>query len=139
LLIYPVNVISKLTLEVELDWNLSKNKSKTKNKYTGQIVYNANQSKINELKDIVFYLSKSNSMEGKFIFQSKTWVFITVYKKSNRGDVSNFVDGIADAIKKAIGIDDCYFSFVLDYVVDKNEKIVITILQENDKGETTEQ
>jgi hypothetical protein len=78
-------------------------------------------------------------MEGKFILQSKTWVFITVYKKYNRGDVSNLVDGVSDAIKKAIGIDDCYFSFVLDYVVDKNEKIVITILQENNKGETTEQ
>jgi hypothetical protein len=44
--------------------------------------------------------------------------------------VANFVDGISDAVKKAIGIDDAYFSFILDYEIDEEAKIVIKVIQE---------
>ncbi len=51
-----------------------------------------------------------------------------------RGDVSNFVDGIIDAIKKPIGIDDNYASTVADWTIDKiNPRIEITVIYEEGK------
>jgi hypothetical protein len=119
--------VVELSLEISLDWQLSKNRSKTRNKYTGQTVYNANQSKIDRLKDEIYYLSKS---AGCVWEKKRVWVFITLHKKSLVGDVANMVDSVSDAIKKAILVDDNLFSFVLDWVVDKKNIIEIKILQE---------
>ena len=129
--IIPENVITELGLEIPLDWQLSKNRSKTRHKYTGKTVYNANQSKIDVLRDTIYYLSKGYLIKREFRPKTKTWVFITAHKKDNRGDVANLVDAISDAVKKAILIDDCYFSFILDQIIDGKETIEIRILQES--------
>lgn len=124
--IIPENVVAELSLEIFLDWNLSKNRKITRNKQ-GQTVYNKNKSQVDNLQKTIFYLYKSNNI----VFEArKIWVFLTIHKSTKRGDVSNFVDTVADAIKLAIAVDDSYFSFVLDYEIDKKDIIEIRILQE---------
>jgi hypothetical protein len=124
MIITPENVVADFTLETPLDWGLSKNRKTTQSK--GRTIYNANKDKVDALMSEIFYLSKDINWRMKH----KVWVFITAHKRDNRGDVANFVDSVADAVKESIGVDDCWFSFILDQVIDKKEIITIRILQE---------
>ncbi len=65
--------------------------------------------------------------------QTKTWLGIKVIRPNFRSDPINFIDGIADAIKEGIGVDDKWFAIeYLDWEIDKNNsKIEVTIWQEN--------
>lgn len=54
--------------------------------------------------------------------QNKVWMSIHVEKPNNRFDAINVVDAIADGLKKAIGIDDRWFSIgALDWSICKDE------------------
>lgn len=54
--------------------------------------------------------------------QNKVWMAIHVEKPNNRFDAINCVDSIADGLKKAIGIDDRWFSIrQLDWSICKDE------------------
>ena len=48
-----------------------------------------------------------------------------------RCDVSNLIDGMCDAIKKGIDVDDCFFSLKADWEFDKRLKpyIILKIIQ----------
>lgn len=62
--------------------------------------------------------------------KSKVWLTIRVFKPDHRLDAINFLDGIADGVKDAIGIDDRYFSATIDWSIDKqNPRIEVFIRQ----------
>lgn len=125
--IIPENIVAELELETPLDWKLSKNRKITRSKQ-GQMVFNKNKSQVDNLTNEIFYLYRNSG--GDWKDKHKTWIFITLHKLNNRGDCANMVDSISDAVKKAIAIDDCWYSFVVDQVIDKKEVIEIRILQE---------
>lgn len=127
MIITPENIASEMTLEIPLDWALSKNNRITRTK-EGRTIFNKNQSQVDALSNALFYMSKSH---GCVWGKRKIWIFIIAHKLNLRGDVANFIDSVADAIKEAIRIDDNLYSFVLDWVVDKKDKIVIKIIQED--------
>lgn len=53
-----------------------------------------------------------------------------MFKPDHRLDAINFLDGIADGVKDAIGIDDRYFSATIDWSIDKqNPRIEVFIRQ----------
>lgn len=60
----------------------------------------------------------------------KTHVEILVVRPDMRADPANFIDGICDAIKTVIGVDDRYYSLEVDYELDRDKpRIDITISQ----------
>lgn len=69
--------------------------------------------------------------QGRF-FHGKVWLDILVQKPSHRVDAVNMLDGICDAVKEAIGIDDNWFAIRrLDWqIVKENPMIYIGIGQE---------
>jgi hypothetical protein len=78
------------------------------------------------LSDIVWGKSR-----GQKWLKDKIWVEIFLQKERNNSDVCNFVDGIADAIKTGLGVDDQWYSFKLDWEYEKGVSpyILITIIQ----------
>ena len=106
---------------VNLDWSLSKNK-----KFVGR------QSKILSAgykkcrSDIIWLCSRALKAESiEFEKKEKVYIKIIVLKKSNIGDCINLIEGIADAIKVAIDVDDRYFSVTCDWGIqtkDDNKK-----------------
>ena len=111
--------------EIGLDWKLSKNSKMTFR--DGKAIFNANKHELDRIAQDLGYLSMSKGIQWK---KQKTWVIIIAHKPNHRGDVANFVDGISDAVKKAIQLDDCWYSFILDYEIDEEAKIVIKVIQE---------
>lgn len=77
----------------------------------------------------VYYecLKASRGMRWK---KQKIWLTIRVFKPNHRLDAINFLDGIADGVKDAIGVDDRYYSATVDWDIDKdNPRIEVFIRQ----------
>ena len=111
--------------EITLDWGLSKNNRIAYR--VGKTIYYKNVSKTGGLVEDLTYLSLAKKIKWE---KKKTWVVIIAHKPNNRGDVANFVDTVSDAIKKAIDTDDCWYAFVIDYVIDDKKIIEIKVIQE---------
>ncbi len=59
------------------------------------------------------------------------WVAYTWHRKNMRGDASNFLNPINDAIKKCLDFDDNWFSGMYSWTIDKeNPRISITVYWE---------
>lgn len=120
-----------MSFEIPYDTGLSKNKL-----YFGRSnifrspAYKTAQEQI--IEQIIF-LSK----KGKKVFfdRNKIWLDVFVEKLNLRSDAINLVDGICDAVKKAIGVDDRWFSIRrVDWSIVKNDpKILIGIGQEEER------
>jgi hypothetical protein len=69
---------------------------------------------------------------GQSFHNGKVWIDLLVQKPSHRGDAINFLDGICDAIKVAIGIDDNWFAVRrVDWqIVKETPRIIVGIGQE---------
>lgn len=65
-------------------------------------------------------------------YQGKVWIDIFVEKPSHRGDATNFIDLICDAVKDAIGVDDRWYSIRrLDWsIVKKDPRLIVGVGQE---------
>lgn len=111
--------------EIPLDWKLSKNQKITFS--NGRTIFNKDKSRVEKIAQDIGYLSMSKGIHWR---KDKIWVVIEVHKPNHRGDCANFIDSLADAIKKGIQIDDAWFSFIVDYVIDEQAKIVIKVIQE---------
>lgn len=85
------------------------------------------------IREAIHYAVKT-AADGIQFSTGKVWVDILMEKPDHRGDAVNSVDAICDGIKKAIGVDDRWFSIRrLDWViVKKNPVITLVIGQEND-------
>jgi hypothetical protein len=84
------------------------------------------------MEEEIFFAFK-RALVGRKIFQNKIWLDIFVQKPDHRGDAINVLDLVADALKKAIEIDDRWFSVRrIDWeVVKENPKLFIGIGQED--------
>ena len=116
-------------IEIELPYmpELGKNQMKGFRKGGGYYVQQG-------YKDAVQAIVSLLVMKGKGIKwkQDKVWVEIFLQKSRPNSDVANFIDGIYDAIKIGIGVDDCWFAGKQDFEYDKEIEpyIIITITQE---------
>lgn len=82
--------------------------------------------------DFIFYKINIITNNNKIQFKDKEKVMIsfTHYRKGHTSDAHNFTEGVCDAIKGAIGVDDRYFKTIFDYEIDKeNPRFEITITQ----------
>jgi len=115
-------------IAVPFSWNYSKNRLWSMNRRGGHVFI---RREIVSTKNALIAIIKDASKSVKF-FYGKVWVDIFVQKPNNTGDAINVLDTIADCIKKAIGIDDRYFSIRrLDWEIVKTDpKIFIGIGQE---------
>lgn len=79
--------------------------------------------------------SVQRAMGGRKVAHNKVWIGLFIQKPNHRGDAVNAVDTICDAVKKAIGIDDRWFSIdQVDWeVVKDNPRIFIRIAQEENE------
>lgn len=116
----------KIAFDFPLDWNLSKNK-----KFIGRTKKVLSKD-YREIRDSLEWFVRFKTKDLKFD-KKKIWVIIKVTKKNNVGDCVNLIEGVCDAIKKAINIDDRYFSVICDWLIGEKDNINIRILQ-NDMG-----
>lgn len=72
-----------------------------------------------------------NAKTNNIISEKKpTLVVIKVYRKTRSSDAHNFAEGICDALEKALGINDRYFSVYSVPLIDKeNPRIRIEVYQ----------
>jgi hypothetical protein len=73
-----------------------------------------------------------SALRGRDIKQNKLWIDLFVQKPDARGDAVNLVDLVCDALKKAAGVDDRWFSIRhLDWeIVKVNPQIFVGLGQE---------
>lgn len=66
-----------------------------------------------------------SSLRGQNIVQNKLWIDIFVQKPNHRGDATNFLDLICDAIEDATGLDDRWYSVRgINWQVVKNDPMI---------------
>lgn len=113
---------------VSLNRALSKNRAKT--------IHRRGKRKFIGLADSYRFakhevtLACRKAASGMRFKKSKIWLTIRVFKPNHRLDAVNFLDGIADGVKDAIGVDDRYYSATIDWAIDKeNPRIEIFIRQ----------
>lgn len=81
--------------------------------------------------DLLGILLKQKLGDRQFKKQ-KIWVSLFVYRKDMRADPVNFVDGVVDGVKKAIGIDDRWYAGSWDWGIDKkNPRIIVRVSQDD--------
>lgn len=62
--------------------------------------------------------------------ERKTWLEVQAWKPSHRTDAINLLDGLADAIKEALGIDDRWFAVRrLDWSLDPTDPRVLVLIE----------
>lgn len=75
---------------------------------------------------------KCRSLLTRLFFKNRIRVEIMDFKPSHKTDSINFVDHICDAIKRAISVDDHFFSLSVDWQIDKtNPRITIAVIQDS--------
>jgi Holliday junction resolvase RusA-like endonuclease len=72
-----------------------------------------------------------DSAEGRVWYQRKTYIDVFVEKPNHRGDATNVLDLVCDAIKDAIGVDDRWYAITrLDWsIVKVDPRIIVGIRQ----------
>ena len=120
----------EIAIELPLDWNLSKNK-----KYIGRTKKVLNTDYVACKRDVSSLVYREVLSKGVTFEKGKIWITIYVVKKNLRGDCINLIEGIADAIKTQIGVDDNVYSVVCDWFIGPETKVFVKIKQ--DKGNST--
>lgn len=73
------------------------------------------------------------NLEDIKVFHNKIWISLFVQKPHHRGDAINVIDVIADAVKKAIGVDDRWFCIQgIDWEIAKNDPQIFISLHQPD-------
>lgn len=118
-----------IRIEIPFDSCLSKNAIYSMAKGSSYIFVKKKHSEAR--KQIIFLIQNCLKNNERF-YQGKIWIDILVQKKTHKSDAINYVDGVCDAIKSAIGVDDNWFSIrMLDWeIVKENPRIFIGIAQE---------
>lgn len=80
------------------------------------------RQEIKNTRDALIY--ELQSVPGEW-FDGKVWISIFVEKPDARSDAVNVIDLICDAVKKAIGVDDRWFSIRrLDWAIVKTDPMI---------------
>lgn len=117
--------------------NVSHKLFTTNDKRTGKIVNRRipKDDYIRLLKEICVLIQAKNpqfNVHGK-PRANEIVISYTAYKPTHNGDTFNLLDGLADAVKTVIGIDDRYFACdgIYSVIDKKNPRIELTIKQED--------
>lgn len=83
---------------------------------------------------ITLLLKSSIASHGQRIAHNKVWIDLFIQKPNHTSDAINLIDLLCDAIKKAVGVDDRWFSIArVDWqIVKENPNIFIQIGQESE-------
>lgn len=118
---------NKVVVSFPFDSNLSKNKAHGTTR-TGKWYTRAEHRK---LKEELLETLKPECKKHEWK-KDKYYLAIHVEKPSNRGDCINYLDAIADVVKKAVGVDDNYMEVLgISYTVvrEGNQQIYIYVAQ----------
>ena len=88
-----------------------------------------------ERDSLIWRFRAAITSAGIVVVQNKVWLDVLVQKPDHHGDAINILDGLCDAIKEAIGVDDRWFCVRrLDWQIVKTEpKLIVGIGQESDQ------
>lgn len=113
---------------IPFDWAASKN-AVWRNGRGGHVYARAEGVAVREQ-----LASKIKHAGGEW-FQGKVWIDIFVEKPNHRGDATNVVDLVCDAVKDAIGVDDRWYSLRrVDWAIVKTDpKIYVGVAQAVDE------
>lgn len=120
-----------VTFSIPYDANLSKN-ARWRAGANG-VVYTT--ERVRKL-DAEIQRAVVDALDGREVVQNKVWVSFFVEKPDHKSDAINVVDTLCDAIKKAVGVDDRWFSIrQLDWAIKKTDPhIIISIAQESNEN-----
>lgn len=117
----------RVTIAIPFDFVLSKNR-KFATARNGRMYVRADHKKACEQLEAQLREACKNYTWKKAPY----YLAIHVQKENNRGDAANFLDAIADATKKAIGVDDCWLAverITWEVKKDADRRIFISISQ----------
>jgi len=111
------------------DWRLSKNAIWSLGRGKSPIYVGKEQRQLYD--SMILVLTSAARKQGRW-FQAKIWIDIRVEMPEHKGDAINFLDGICDAVKKAIEVDDRWFAVrYIDWaIVKRDPRILIGVGQE---------
>jgi len=117
-------------LSVPFSYAMSKNHIYTNTRFG----HRALRSDSRAHRDRIIYMVKQ-ALTGRRFVNNKVWIELLVQKPNHKGDAINVIDLVADAIKKAVGVDDRWFCIhKLDWeIVKEDPKIIIGIGQDSDE------
>lgn len=123
----PLELAWSLRVSVPFSYGFSKNHVYSMTKHGH--VFLAKRGK--ELRDGLVAALKAGARNQR-VFQHKLWVDVLVQKPNHRGDAVNVLDMVCDAIKRAIPLDDRWYSVRrLDWqIVKSNPRLFVGISQE---------
>jgi len=121
-----------MNITIPLDWNLSKNRARSISTRNGKIrsYKNAHHKKLQN--DLELLIKTEKNKIGWILEKKKLFLIVKVHKKDYTGDAINLLDPIADAVKKAIGLDDCWFVALITWELNHEQKIDIYLTQNID-------
>jgi len=113
-----------------LPWttSISKNKSKTILNHGHKKVIGLSKE-YRQTRDLFITIMKPKLKVRRWE-KDKVWVEIFARKPNHKADVINLVDGICDALKVVINVDDRYFSlWRVDWEISQKPEIVVRVFQ----------
>ena len=117
-------IIKSVSFELHPDNFCSKNE-----KFAGRYNKHLSRKYFNRMIRLVSYLRENKKIT--FHDKEKVLVKVMVFRHNFRSDPINLSEFINDAVKKAIDVDDRYFSESIDWEVDKiRPRVILTIKQE---------
>lgn len=124
-----VDLNRQIRVVFPFDWRLSKNAIWSLGSGKAPVYVSKEQR---QLYDSMTLLIMSAARRDGRWFHAKVWIDIRVEMPEHRGDAINFLDGIADSVKKAIDVDDRWFAVrYIDWaIVKQNPRIIIGVGQE---------
>ncbi len=119
----------RVIVAIPFDINLSKNKAKMLTRQGKMYTPAQHKAAKAHLLRVLSEACKDHAWKK----QTKYWMAIHVQKPNNRSDAPNFVDAIADVIKLAIGVDDCWMEIekvTYEVIKDRTDlKIFVSVSQ----------
>lgn len=112
-----------LRVAVPFSWDFSKNRLWSMGARRGH-VFMRKECKVTR-DSLQLLIEKTLSERGIKFHVGKIWIDILVQKPNMRGDAINVIDSICDAVKKAIEVDDRWFSIrKLDWEIVKTDPMI---------------
>lgn len=116
-----------MKLEIVAPYNTALSKNRMKGQVRGKTYLTTGYRRARQA--IINLLFAQGAVCQMFTNQ-KTLIEIIVARPNMRADPANFIDGILDAIKAVIPVDDRWYAINLDWFIDKqNPRIIIRITQ----------
>lgn len=103
----PPELAWKVMVQVPFTWAFSKNHIYSLNR-RGHV--HLRDEHVEARDNLTSTLREAMARHGVKVVTNKIWLDILVEKASHRGDAVNVIDGVCDAVKKAVDLDDRWYS-----------------------------